>query len=207
MLVPPAFYPIVSPDVIANRGLDTLEVTGALLDAGATWVQFRHKGPFTRPMYELASEVGQRVQAKGAKYVINDRADVALMLGADGVHVGQDDLPPQEVRKLVGDRLFIGFSTHNEVQLRESVDLPIDYVALGPIFGTASKENPDPTVGVEELARIRSISPLALVAIGGITRSNVSEVFDAGADSAAVISDFLVDDWRSAIREWAALAA
>ena len=207
MLALPAFYPIVSPDVIEQRGLDTLEVTRALLNAGATWVQFRHKGPFTRPVYDLASEVAKLVQAAGAQYIVNDRADVALMLGADGVHVGQDDLPPTDVRKLVGDRLFIGYSTHNEAQLRLATSEPVDYLALGPLFGTSSKENPDATVGVVELARIRDLSSKPLVGIGGITRENVRQVFDAGADSAAVISDFLGEDWRAAITDWAGVRA
>lgn len=207
MLVLPAFYPIVSPDVIAARGLDAIEVTEALLAAGATWIQFRHKGPFTRPAYELAAEIGQLVQAKGAQYVINDRADVALMLGADGVHIGQEDLPASEVRQLVGDRLFIGYSTHNEAQLRLADSEPVDYLALGPLFGTSSKENPDATVGVAELARIRDCSTKPLVGIGGITRDNVGQVFDAGADSAAVISDFLGDDWHAAIDDWSAVVA
>lgn len=207
MVVPPAFYPILSPDLIANRGLDPIAVTEALLSAGAEWLQFRHKGPFTRPVFELASQVGQLVQANGAVYVINDRADVALMLGADGVHVGQDDLPPGEVRKLVGDQMFIGYSTHNEAQLRAGDREPVDYLALGPLFGTSSKENPDPTVGLSELARIRAVTSKPLVAIGGITRKNVSEIFTAGANSAAVISDFLADDWRRSIDDWSAVSA
>lgn len=207
MLVVPTFYPIVSPDVIEQRGLDTREVTRALLDAGATWIQFRHKGPFTRPVYDLASEVGKLVQAAGAQYIVNDRADVALMLAADGVHVGQDDLPPSEVRKIVGDRMFIGYSTHNEAQLRLATTEPVDYLALGPLFRTSSKENPDASVGIAELARIRNLSSKPLVGIGGITRENVGKVFDAGADSAAVISDFLGEDWRTAITDWTGVRA
>ncbi len=207
MVKPPAFYPILSPDLIVTHGLDPIEVTKALLSAGAKWLQFRHKGPFTRPVFELASQVGQLVQANGAQYVINDRADVALMLGADGVHVGQDDLPPGEVRQLVGDQMFIGYSTHNEAQLRASDREPVDYLALGPLFRTSSKENPDPTVGIAELARIRAFTSKPLVAIGGITRKNVSEVFAAGANSAAVISDFLADDWRRSIDDWSAVSA
>jgi thiamine-phosphate pyrophosphorylase len=206
MLALPAFYPIVSPDVIVSRGLDPIEVTEALLAAGAAWVQFRHKGPFTRPVYELASQVGRLVQAKGAQFVVNDRADVALMLGADGIHVGQEDLLPSEVRKIVGDRMFIGYSTHNEAQLRAGDREPVDYLALGPLFDTSSKQNPEPTVGVAESARIRAITTKPLVGIGGITRVNVREVFDAGVDSAAVISDFLADDWRSSIKDWIAVS-
>ncbi|MDA0206185.1 MAG: thiamine phosphate synthase [Acidobacteria bacterium] len=205
MVVPPAFYPILDPLQAAKRGLDTLEVASVLLDAGVRWVQFRHKGQYTRQDYRLAAAVGRLVQGAGAKYVINDRVDIALMVGADGVHVGQDDLPPGEVRKIVGERLFIGYSTHNEAQLRAGDGEPVDYLALGPLFGTKSKENPDPAVGVAELARLRPLSSKPLVAIGGITRKNAAEASKAGADSVAIISDFLADDWRQSIAEWTEL--
>jgi thiamine-phosphate pyrophosphorylase len=127
------------------------------------------------------------------------------MAGADGVHVGQDDLPPNEVRKIAGERLFIGYSTHNEAQLRAGDAEPVDYLALGPLFGTTSKENADPAIGVAELARLRPLSSKPLVAIGGITRKNAAEAFEAGADSVAIISDFLAGDWRQSIAEWTAL--
>jgi len=205
MVIPPAFYPILDPLQVAQRGLDTMEVARALLQAGAEWVQFRHKGQYARQDYALAAEVGRLVQQAGAKYVINDRVDIALMVGADGVHVGQDDLSPSEVRKIAGERLFIGYSTHNEAQLRAAAKEPIDYLALGPLFGTVSKENPDPTVGIVELARLRPLSAKPLVAIGGITRENAAQAFEAGADSVAIISNFLVGDWRQSIAEWAAL--
>lgn len=203
----PAFYPIVDSDFIAKRQLNPLEVTEALLAAGVQWIQFRHKAAYARATYELAAAIGQAVQAKGAKYIVNDRVDVALMLGADGVHVGQDDLPPAEVRKLVGDRMLIGFSTHNEAQFLAGDKEPVDYLALGPLFGTVSKENPDPVVGLAELARLRPLSAKPLVTIGGITRQNAAEAFAAGADSAAVISDFLADDWRQSIAAWTVACA
>ena len=205
MVVPPAFYPILDPLQTAKRGLDTFEVASVLLAAGVRWVQFRHKGRYTREDYRLAAEVGRLVQGAGAKYVINDRVDIALMVGADGVHVGQDDLPPSAVRKIAGERLFIGYSTHNEAQLRAADGAPVDYLALGPLFGTASKENPDPAVGIAALARLRPLSSKPLVAIGGITRMNAAEAFQAGADSAAIISDFLAGDWRQSIAEWTQL--
>jgi len=205
MLTLPAFYPILDPLQAAKRGLDSMEVARALLAAGAEWIQFRHKGPYTRADYNLAAELGRLVREAGAKYVINDRVDIALMAGADGVHVGQDDLPPSAVRKIAADRLFIGYSTHNEAQLRAGDQEPVDYLALGPLFGTTSKQNPDLTVGVAELSRLRTLSSRPLVAIGGITRNNAAEAFEAGADSVAVISDFLVGDWRRSIAEWAAL--
>ena len=205
-MTPPRFYPILDTDLLARRGLDPLEVARALAQGGAEWVQFRHKGAYTRKAYDLAGEVGRIVQAAGAKYVINDRADIALMLGADGVHLGQDDLPPTAVRKIAGNRLFIGYSTHNEAQLRLADSEPVDYLALGPIFGTASKENPDPTVGVDELRRLRPLTAKPLVAIGGISRENAHLVYEAGADSAALISDFLLDDWRRSVAAWLEIA-
>ena len=205
MLTLPAFYPILDPLQVAKHGLDTIEVARALLDAGAEWLQLRHKEAYTRSDYDLAAEVGRLVHEAGAKYVINDRVDIALMVGADGVHVGQDDLPPNEVRKIAGERLLIGYSTHNRAQLRAGDEEPVDYLALGPVFATASKENPDPVVGVRELARLRPLSSKPLVAIGGITRKNAREAFAAGADSVAIISDFLSGDWRQSIAEWSAL--
>lgn len=204
MLRLPAFYPILDPLQAAKHGLDAMEVARALLDAGVEWLQLRHKGAYTRADYDLAVEVGRLARQAGAKYVINDRVDIALMAGADGVHVGQDDLPPSAVREIAGDRLFIGYSTHNEAQFVEGDREPVDYLALGPLFATVSKLNPGPVVGVAELSRLRSLSSKPLVAIGGITRQNAAEAFDAGADSVAIISDFLAGDWRRSIAEWAA---
>lgn len=205
MIVLPAFYPILDPQQAALRGLDPTEVAGALLGAGAQWLQLRHKGAFTRADYDLAVAIGRLVHQAGAQYVINDRVDIALMAGADGVHIGQDDLPPRAVREIAGDRLFIGFSTHNEAQLRAGDKEPVDYLALGPIFATASKYNPDPVVGVDELARLRRLTSKPLTAIGGITRQSAGRAFAAGADSVAIISDFLTGDWRHSIAEWTAL--
>jgi thiamine-phosphate pyrophosphorylase len=137
--------------------------------------------------------------------VVNDRADLARLVGA-GVHLGQQDLRPSEVRPMVGARTLIGFSTHNQSQLRAAAEEPADYLALGPVFGTATKENPDPVVGVEGLRRWRPHAPRPLVAIGGITRANAAEVFAAGADSVAVISD-LFPDVRARAEEWLVVAA
>ncbi len=201
----PAFYPILDPQQVALRGLDSMEVARALLGAGAEWLQLRHKGEFTRADYDLAVELGRLVHQAGAQYVINDRVDIALMAGADGVHIGQDDLPPSAVRKIAGDRLFIGFSTHNEAQLRAGDKEPVNYLALGPIFATASKQNPDPVVGVDELARLRRLTSKPLTAIGGITKETAAKAFAAGADSVAIISDFLAGDWRQSIAGWAEL--
>jgi thiamine-phosphate pyrophosphorylase len=205
MLTLPAFYPILDPLQVAKNGLEPMDVVRALLAGGVKWVQFRHKGTYTRADYDLAVALGRLVREAGAKYVINDRVDIALMADADGVHVGQDDLPPREVRKIAGDRLFIGYSTHNETQFVAADREPVDYLALGPIFATVSKQNPDPVVGVEELARLRRLTSKPLVAIGGITRMNVGEAFSAGADSVSVIADWLSGEWRQSLAEWTAL--
>jgi thiamine-phosphate pyrophosphorylase len=167
--------------------------------------QFRHKGPYTRDVLAQAEEIGRILRAGGVRYVINDRSDVARMLGADGVHLGQEDLPPAGVRAIVGPDVWIGFSTHSEAQLRAGDREPADYLALGPIFATGSKENPDPVVGLAELARLRPLTAKPLVAIGGITRDNVRQVLEAGADAVAVISDLLSGDLEARLKEWVRL--
>lgn len=128
----------------------------------------------------------------GARLIINDRVDIALALRADGVHLGQTDLEPEAARRVLGEGFIIGYSTHNLEQAVEAVRLPIDYLAVGPVFATTSKENPDPMVGLEGLSRIRlEIGDFPLVAIGGITRENARSVIEAGADSVAVIGALL----------------
>lgn len=198
----PRFYPILDTGALRQRGLDVLTVARELGDAKVGIVQFRHKGNFDRDAFSLAEKVGEIVLAAGALYFINDRVDVALMLGADGVHVGQEDLPPSAVRKVAGQRLLVGLSTHNEEQLRAADDEAVDYVALGPLFGTSSKQNPDPTVGVDELRRLSGRTRKPLAAIGGISRGNAGQVLEAGADSVAVISDWLEGDRVRAIEQW-----
>jgi len=198
----PRFYPILDTDALAKRGLDPVDFAHALAAAGVRIAQFRHKGFFGREIYSLASEVGRILRAAGARYFINDRVDLALMLGADGVHLGQEDLPPRAVREIGGEGLRIGYSTHNETQLRAAAEEPVDYVALGPLLVTSTKKNPDPTVGVAEFRRLRGLSGRPLVAIGGITRANAEQAFQAGADSVAVISDLFepgaLDEWAGA---------
>jgi thiamine-phosphate pyrophosphorylase len=200
------FYPIIDSGLLARAGLDPVELAGVLVAAGARLVQYRHKASYTRDAYEQAKAIGAIVQQAGGRYIINDRADIALMLGADGVHLGQDDLPPAAVRKIAGEKLIIGFSTHNEAQLRAGGREPADYLAIGPIFATASKENPDPAIGVEELRRLRAMTAKPLVAIGGITRERAAEILEAGADSLAVISDLIAGDLPARAREWVRLA-
>ena len=198
----PRLYPIIDTAFLARRGLDPVEMARAVAVAGVGIAQFRHKGPYTRDLLAQAERVAEVIRKAGAVCVIDDRADIALMTGAGGVHVGQQDLPPAAVRGILGESVMVGFSTHNEEQLRDGNEEPVDYLAFGPIFGTASKENPDPTVGIAKLARLRKLTDKPLVAIGGITRANARDVFEAGADSVAVISDLVADDMPVRLAEW-----
>lgn len=189
----PEFYPILDHDWLTRTGRDSIGTAHALLDAGARIVQLRRKLELTREAFEEALKLSRLIRGAGATFIVNDRADLALMVEADGVHLGQTDLPPAAVRRLAGDRLLIGFSTHNEQQVREADGEPVDYLAFGPIYSTASKRNPDPETGLQGLAKIRRLTTKPLVAIGGINRERSEAAYAAGADSVAVIS--AIDDW------------
>ncbi|MGA6982198.1 MAG: thiamine phosphate synthase [Candidatus Sulfotelmatobacter sp.] len=132
------------------------------------------------------------------RLIMNDRADLALAAEFDGVHVGQDDLLPESVRSIIGPERWLGVSTHNPEQLAEADKTSADYLAIGPVFSTFSKDKPDPVVGLEGVRRARSLTRKPLVAIGGITRANAASVIEAGADSVAVISDLLREPRKSA---------
>ena len=177
--------------------IDPVEAARAMLDTGARILQFRHKEHFSRAVFEMAARIGELCGATGALFVMNDRVDIAMMLHAC-VHLGQDDLCPADARRLIGENAVIGFSTHHEAQIRAAAGAPVDYLAIGPLFGTTSKEHPDPAVGLNELRRLRPLVTKPLVAIGGITRANAIEAFEAGADSVAVIGDLLAGCARAA---------
>jgi thiamine-phosphate pyrophosphorylase len=200
------FYPILDTETAVRRGIDPVAAAEQILDAGARVLQFRHKGFFSRDVFDQARQIAALCRSADTLFVINDRADVARLLGA-ALHLGQDDLSPSDARRVLGEGAPIGFSTHNESQLRAAADQPADYLAFGPIFGTSSKLNPDPVVGVEALRRLRELTDRPLVAIGGITRANARSVIDAGADSVAVIGDlFPYDgDIRRRVEEWLAI--
>ncbi len=161
-----------------------------MLASGARLLQIRNKEHWAREVFDEARCVAELCAKHGAELIVNDRADFAMLLGA-GLHVGQDDLAPADARGLIGTGRTLGFSTHHLEQLRAGAKEPVDYVALGPIFGTSNKENPDPVVGLEKLAEWRGLTSKPLVAIGGITRESARAVLDAGADSLAVIGDLL----------------
>ena len=188
----PRVYPILDTESLERRDIALETAAAAFLDGGAGILQIRHKGHWSRSFFESASTVARLCREAGAALVVNDRADFALLLDA-GLHVGQDDLPPRDARHLMGPDAAIGFSSHNVAQLCAAGGEPVDYVALGPVFATASKLKPDPVTGVEEVRRCRSLIEKPLVAIGGITQENAVDVLRAGADSVAVIAGLLPD--------------
>ncbi|MCA1814814.1 MAG: thiamine phosphate synthase [Acidobacteria bacterium] len=171
-------------------GLSHAEQVARLADGGARLVQLREKHASPREFYREAEAALRVARARGVTLVVNDRADIALALRADGVHVGQDDLPPAAARALLGEGFIVGYSTHSLAQLEAAARLPVSYVAFGPVFPTRTKESPDPVVGLSLLAQARAALPpsVPLVAIGGVTRGNARSALDAGADSVAVVS-------------------
>lgn len=202
----PRFYPILDTEILEQCGCPLIQAAEAVLEAGGKIVQIRHKGHYSRPVFDDVERISLLCRSAGTKLILNDRADIAALVDA-GLHLGQDDLEPTRARKILGPARPLGFSTHNEAQLLASLAEPADYLALGPIFNTGSKRNPDPAVGVDELSRLRRLAGRPLVAIGGITRANAPAVFAAGAESVAVIGDLLsAPASREAIRaraeEW-----
>jgi thiamine-phosphate pyrophosphorylase len=180
---PDALYPIAD----AGSCRDVVALAEAILAGGARLLQLRAKDASTRELVALARAVQARAVRAGALLILNDRADVARLVGT-GVHLGQDDLPPAAARAILGPDAVIGVSTHNLAQLDAAVEAgAADYLAFGPIFATRSKANPDPALGLAELAAARARCPLPLVAIGGITAASIRAVRAAGADAVAVI--------------------
>ena len=181
----PRIYPLTD---VQLTGLSHAEQVEQLSRGGATLIQLREKHMPAREFYEQAKLSGRR----GVQLIINDRVDIAIAVGADGVHLGQDDMPPDAARKLLGPNAIIGYSTHNIEQAIAATQLPIDYLAIGPIFATTTKSDTAPVLGIEGLRAVRrAIGSFPLVAIGGITHANAREVIQAGADSVAVISAVL----------------
>jgi thiamine-phosphate pyrophosphorylase len=199
----PFLYPILDAELLAGRPCGA--AVAQLARGGARIVQLRAKGVSDRVLFALAQEALGAARESSILFVVNDRPDVALMLGADGVHLGQDDLPPAEARRLLGADAIVGWSTHSLEQLDHAADEPVDYVAFGPVFPTATKRDADPVVGLAALraARARTVRPL--VAIGGITADNARETAAAGADGLAVISGLLAaPDLAAATRAFVA---
>jgi thiamine-phosphate pyrophosphorylase len=179
-----------------------LNAAAELASAGCTLLQYRSKSGNARVMLKQARELRRRCRKGGSdphvRLIMNDRADLCLAAEFDGVHVGQDDLSPESVRRIIGPDRWLGVSTHNPDQLREADLTSADYLAIGPVFSTSSKDKPDPVVGLEGVRQARQLTQKPLVAIGGITRANAASVIEAGADSVAVISDLLREPRKSA---------
>lgn len=196
MITLPRLYAIL--DASGFQNTDAIcDFAEDLVAGGVTLLQYRNKSGNARQMLEQAQELKRRT-GKQAKVIMNDRADLCLAAGLDGVHVGQEDLSPEGARKVIGPALWLGVSTHNPQQIGEADKTSADYVAIGPVFPTSSKEKPDPVVGLDGVRLARSLTRKPLVAIGGITRTNCRKVIEAGADAVAVISDLLREPQKSA---------
>jgi thiamine-phosphate pyrophosphorylase len=184
----PALYAILDPALTAEP---LISVAHKLVSSGVRLVQLRAKRAPARTIYADSRELVQHLSPLGARVIVNDRPDIAAIAGAGGVHVGQDDLPVEEARRICGNACWVGVSTHNIAQLRAADLTSADYIAVGPVFPTLTKDNPDPVIGMDFLRQARALTRKPLVAIGGITVESAGEVFRAGADSVAVIRDLM----------------
>jgi len=202
MTLLPRLYAILDsscfPDIAA-----LLVAAEDLLTAGVALIQYRNKSGDAREMLNQALELRRRSRTTASaphipRLIMNDRTDLCLAAEFDGVHVGQDDLSPESSRKIIGPDRWLGVSTHNPEQVAEANQTSADYIAIGPVFATASKVNPDPVIGLAGIRRARQLTRKPLIAIGGITRGNCRSVIEAGADSVAVISDLIREPRKSA---------
>lgn len=199
----PALYAILDPSLTP----EPVAFARKLAEAGVQLIQLRDKRGSSRKIHEQAREL-MSLQSSDVRIIVNDRPDIAAIAGAAGVHVGQDDLPVEDARKICRPPLWVGVSTHNLNQLREADATSADYIAVGPIFPTSTKENPDPVVGLDLLRAARQLTRKPLVAIGGVTVESAAEVFAAGADSVAVIKDLARagNGLRERVQEYLAIA-
>ena len=197
----PRLYAIIDP---AQTGdVEPLAVAETLLSAGVRLIQYRGKSDTSRRLFDVSSAIAERVRQAGGIFIVNDRADVARLSRADGVHVGQEDLWVEQARRVLLPGQRLGVSTHTRTQFEEAEATSVDYLAFGPIFTTGSKERPDPVVGLDRLREMRTLTRKPLVAIGGITLDNAASVIEAGADSVAVIHDLLaVEDIETRARKF-----
>jgi thiamine-phosphate pyrophosphorylase len=187
-LVLPRLYVILDAALLK---IPAKECAKSLVDAGVRLIQYRNKRVSGRELFETSRELAEYLNPLGVQFIVNDRADVAALAGARGVHVGQDDLGVEQARKVIGDGIWVGVSTHNAGQFRAALETSADYIAVGPVFATDSKENPDPVVGVGFVRETRAMTDKSIVAIGGITLERAAELIEAGVDSVAIISDIL----------------
>jgi thiamine-phosphate pyrophosphorylase len=187
----PHFYPILDAGLLLRTDLSIAGFARELRAAGIRFLQYRDKEATDEVLLERAAGLGRIFPSQDSCLILNDRVPLVLRSGYDGVHVGQEDLSPTEARAMLGPGVMVGLSTHNESQLVSAAASPVDYVAIGPVFATSSKQVPDPVVGLEGVRLARALTKKPLVAIGGITRANCAAVIEAGANSVAVISDLL----------------
>ena len=194
MITIPRFYPIIDPALLEDASTSGVSwFLRELIDGGATLVQLRNKNQDASEILSQAREMRRIVglHSNQVRLIMNDRADLCIAADFDGVHVGQDDLSLQGARRVVGDQRWVGFSTHNPEQLRLANETDADYVAVGPIFQTTSKQNPDPVIGLEGIRAARKLTRKPLVAIGGLDLHNCRDAIEAGANAIAVISSLL----------------
>jgi thiamine-phosphate pyrophosphorylase len=196
MIQLPRLYAILDVSRFPDA-LTICQTASELKTAGVTLLQYRNKSGNARQILDDAREL-RKLLGNSVRLIMNDRADLCLAADCDGVHVGQEDLSPAGTRRVIGPDRILGVSTHNPEQLQQADASAADYLAIGPVFGTSSKENPDPVVGLDGVRRARSLTKKPLVAIGGITRENARRVIEAGADSVAVISDLSREPRKSA---------
>jgi thiamine-phosphate pyrophosphorylase len=189
-LVLPKLYVILDAALIPSNKSE-IGLATELADAGVRLLQYRNKTAPARDLFERSRELAAALVPRRVSFLVNDRPDVAALAGADGVHVGQDDLEVESARRVVGAEKWVGVSTHNLQQFQEAASSSADYIAIGPVFSTLSKTNPDPVVGVELLREVRRLTEKPIVAIGGISLERAAEVLEAGADSIAVISGIM----------------
>jgi thiamine-phosphate pyrophosphorylase len=188
-------------DTAAGSSLPAEAAVEALLRAGVRVIQYRHKGSFRRAHFQECVALARMIREAGGVFFVNDRADVADLSGAAGVHLGQEDLPPEKARRVLGEHRLIGYSTHTLAQARSAAAAPVDYIAVGPVFSTHTKINPDPVVGLALISEVRALTNKPLVAIGGITMENAPSVLAAGADAVAVIRDLVAGPGLAGLEE------
>lgn len=188
----PRLYPIIDADILSARGISVETVARELTEAGVELVQYRDKAGGPQQILKAVASIRAALAESPRRLILNDRPDLAVLANADGVHVGQDDLSPADARTVLGPDHIVGVSTHNDSQIKEANRTDADYIAIGPVFATGTKLNPDPVIGLEGLRHARALTSKPLVAIGGITRENAYSVIEAGADSLAIISGILI---------------
>jgi thiamine-phosphate pyrophosphorylase len=188
----PRLYPILDAEALARAEVPLAAAARVLYDAGVRWVQYRDKRASDADFGKRLRELRAIFPAGEAVLLVNDRVHLCAPAGADGAHIGQEDMAPGEARRILGPHYLLGVSTHNPTQLSTAIATgAADYLAIGPVFATGSKENPDPVVGLEGVKAARTLTRLPLVAIGGITAGNARAAIEAGADAVAVISGLL----------------